>query len=423
MRYCLRCCYPENTKPYIIFDEQGICSGCRTFEQRTKINWKDKQEELKAILESYKEKARKSGALFDCIIPVSGGKDSHYQTYMITQVYKMKPLLVAYNHAYNSKLGLRNLNNLVEKFGCDILRYNTNPKTARKLSLYMLSKVGDVTWHHHAGIFTFPIQTAVRYKIPLIVWGEHGEAFLRGMHNLSDGVEFTKKQRQEHSMRGFEPEDILNEPDNKDITKADLAPFFYPSDEEIESVGVRGIYLGNYDLWNQKEHAEFMIKNYGFETFQTREDTFNLHSSIDDFFEVTHNYLKYLKFGYGRCTDHASNEIRHQRMSREEGIEMIKKYEYLKRPKNLDVFLRFADITEKEFLDRMEHLRDPSVWEKDSKGEWHLLDWIGNHLWDKGVEDARLPLKEKWHFLKSVHKKSPHDNTTPEEEMEELIFL
>jgi len=423
MRYCLRCCFPENSKPYIIFDEQGICSGCRTFEQRQKINWSEKQTEFKEILDAYKEKAQKNGASFDCIIPVSGGKDSHYQVYMITQVFKMKPLLVAYNHGYNSRLGLRNLNNLTEKFGCDILRYNTNPKTAKKLSLYMLSKVGDVTWHHHAGIFTFPIQTAVKYKIPLVVWGEHGEAFLRGMHNLDDKVEFTKKQRQEHSMRGFEPEDILDEPENKDITKEDLAPFFYPTDEEIESVGVRGVYLGNYDPWNQRENAEMMIKKYGFETFQSREDTFNLHSSIDDFFEVTHNYLKYLKFGYGRCTDHASLEIRWQGMAREEGIEMIKKYEYQKRPKNLDVFLKFAGISEKEFEDRIDHLRDPSIWEKDSNGKWDQLDWVGNHIWDKGVEDARLPLKEKWSYIRSEHKKPPHDNTTPEQEIEELQYL
>jgi len=423
MRYCLRCCFPENAKPYIIFDEEGICSGCRTFEQRQKTNWNEKQEELKNILESYKEKARKNNSPYDCVIPVSGGKDSHYQTYLVTQVYKMKPLLVAYNHGYNSRLGIRNLNNLVNQFGCDLLRYNTNPKTAKKLSLYMLSKVGDITWHHHAGIFTFPIQTAVRYKIPLVIWGEHGEAFLRGMHNLDDGVEFTKKQRQEHSMRGFEPEDILDESDNKDITTHDLGPFFYPSDDEIESIGVRGIYIGNYDSWDQKQHAEMMIKDYGFETFQNREDTFNIHSSIDDFFEVTHNYLKYLKFGYGRCTDHASLEIRWQRMAREEAIEMIKKYEYDKRPKNLDIFLKFAGISDEEFHKSVDHLRDPSVWEQDSSGNWKQKDWIGNHIWDKGVEDARLPLKDKWSYMKSKHKKPLHDNTTPEQELDELQFL
>ncbi|MDE1818494.1 MAG: N-acetyl sugar amidotransferase [Thaumarchaeota archaeon] len=423
MKYCLRCCYPENTKPFIIFDEKGVCSGCRTFEKRSleTIDWNARKEELKQILDSYKEKARKDGSPYDCIIPVSGGKDSHYQTYLMTQVYKMKPLLVAYNHGYNTKIGVRNLTNLVEKFGCDLIRYTTNPQTARKISLYMLKKVGDITWHYHAGIMTFPIQASVKYKIPLIVWGEHGEGFQLGMHNLDDKVEFTKKHRQEHLMRGFEPEDILDDAMNKDITKTDLAPFFYPSDEEIESIGTRGIYISNYDQWDAWKHTKLMIEQYGFETFQKRQTTFNLAEKVDDFFQDTHNYLKYLKFGYSRCTDHASLEIRHQRMARETGIEMIGKYEHLIRPSNLDVFLRFAGISEKQFLDSIDHLRDQSIWEKDSKGEWHLKDWIGNHIFDKGVEDARLSIKEKWYQLKSPEYEAPRDQKL--EEDEELIFL
>ena len=420
MRYCLRCCYPENTKPHIIFDEMGICSGCRAFEQRMKINWEDRKMELAQILEEYKEKARKNNAPYDCIIPVSGGKDSHYQAYLITQVYKMKPLFVTYNHGFNSKRGIRNLTNLVEKFGVDLLRYTTNPKTAKKLSSYMLNKVGDITWHHHAGIMTFPIQTAVHYKIPLIIWGEHGEGFLFGMHNMDDKVEFTKKHRQEHLMRGFEPEDILDDPSNKTIERSDLAPYVYPSDEQIDSVGVRGIYISNYEPWDQAKNTEKMIKEYGFETFQNTEHTFNLYASIDDHLEITHNYLKYLKFGYSRCTDHASVEIRFQRMNREEGIEMIKKYEYLKRPKNLDVFLKFAGISEEVFVSSVDDLRDPEVWERDANSKWHLKDWIGNHIWDKGVENARLPIKEKWRYLKSPVNKSPRDNSESEEE---LIFL
>ncbi len=423
MRYCLRCCYPENTKPSIIFDEDGMCSGCKTHEQRQKekVDWNEKHEELKQLLESYKEQAEKNNSPYDCIIPVSGGKDSHYQAHLLTKVYKMKPLFVTYNHAYNTKIGIRNLNNLVNKFGADLLRYTTNPKTARKLSLYMLSKVGDMTWHYHAGIMTFPMQTAVKYKIPLVIWGEHGIGYLFGMYNLDDKIEFTKKHRQEHLMRGFEPEDILDDVENKEITRTDLAPFFYPSDDEINSVGVRGIYLANYHPWNQHENTKMVIENYDFETFQTREETFNLYEKVEDFFNNTHNYLKYLKFGYGRATDHASMEIRHQRMTREDGIEKIRIHEHLKRPKNLDIFLKFAGISEQEFLDRIEHLRDPSIWEKDSAGEWHLLDWIGNHLSDEGVEDARLPINEKFEVIKSPPQKSNLDNANSNDD--ELVTL
>ena len=425
MEYCLRCCYPANTRPHLLIDEMGICASCRAFENRASKDedyWSAKKEELKNVLEQYKEKARKNGSPYDCIIPVSGGKDSTYQTYLVTQVFKMRPLLVAYNHGYNSRLGLRNLNNLVNQFGCDLLRYNTNPKTARKLSLFMLSKVGDMTWHHHSGIFSFPFQTAVRYKIPLVIYGEDGGGYWQGMFNLDDQVEFTQKHRQEIAMRGFEPDDILDDPENKEIIKADLAPFYFPSNEEIESIGVRGIYLSNYDVWNQVEHAELMIKEYGFQTYQSSEQTFNLHSSIDDLFEGTHNYLKYLKFGYSRCTDHASMEIRNQRMNREEGIEMIKKYEYLKRPKNLDLFLKFAGLTEQEFMDKIDHLRDPKIWEKDQKGKWHQLDWVGNHIWDKGVEDARLPIKEKWRFITSKPYQDPPVNYSYGED-EEIISM
>jgi N-acetyl sugar amidotransferase len=393
-------------------------------EQRRsrKVDWGTKQEELKNILAHYKEVARKNDAPFDCIIPISGGKDSHYQAHLITQVYKMRPLFVTYNHSYNSKVGIRNLTNMVEKFGCDLIRYNTNPKTAKKISRHMLSKVGDITWHYHAGIMTFPIQVAIRYKIPLMIWGEHGEAMLHGMHNLDDKVEFTKKHRQEHLMRGFEPEDILDDPDNKELTKTDLAPFFYPSDDEIESVGLRGIYLSNYYPWDEYEHTKMMIEMYGFETYQQRETSFNLYQKVDDFFQDTHNYLKYLKFGYGRCTDQVSIEIRNHRMTREQGIDLIKKYEHKIRPKNLDVFLKFAELTEKEFLDKIEHLRDRNMWEKTSNGEWILLDWVGNHVWDKGVEDARLPIKEPWTNLKSPKFKSSRDYSLPDSD-EELIFL
>ncbi len=419
MKYCLRCCMPENVKPGIIFDDVGVCSGCRVWEKRQKINWNERKEVLKDTLEKYKKIARENDAPYDCIIPVSGGKDSHYQAHLATEVYKMRPLLVSYNHAFFSRKGEKNLKNMLEKFGSDMLRYSTNPQTAKKLSLYMLKKVGDINWHYHAGIMTFPIQVAVQYKIPLILWGEHGESYKYGMYDFDDHIEFTKKHRQEHHLRGFEPEDILDDPENKDITRTDLAPFFYPSDDEIDSVGVRGIYVSDYDPWDQVKNTELVIKKYGFETRVNSERGFNLAGSIDDQMEITHSYLRYLKFGHGRCTDHSSIEIRNQRISREEGIAMIEKYEYLQRPKNLDVFLNFAGITEKEFENSIEHLRDLDVWEKNS-GKWIQKDWVGNHKNDEGIENVRLPLKRDPNY--SMFSNIDSSTNGPYEEEEELIF-
>lgn len=388
MRYCLRCVYPENAKPAIHIDQDGICSGCRTFEAKTisrgKIDWSARENRLAALLTEYSKSQRAKGNPYDCIIPVSGGKDSHYQTYVIRERYKLNPLLVAYNHAFNTPLGLRNLTNLVEVFDCNLVRFSTAPGAARRLAKYMLERIGDVTWHYHAGIMTFPVQAAVQYDVPLVVWGEEGFSELVGMYNLDDMVEFTKRKRREHSMRGIEPEELLGE-----FQRWELAPFFYPSDSDIERVGVRGIYLSNYLQWDGRTQAELMIEQYGFETAQRPERTFNVYAKTDDIHaNGLHDYLKYLKFGYGRATDDASNEIRHGRMTREQGIDMVTRYDDV-RPSDMDIFLRAVDMTEPELLAAIEPMRDPQIWGKGSDGKWLRHDHIMYHA-DK--QDRSIPV-------------------------------
>ena len=133
MQYCTRCLYPANTKPVIIFDDKGVCSGCRYVEQRSKINWEEREKILKPILEHYKEIAKKNNSIYDCIIPVSGGKDSTYQVYYLTQIHKMNPLLVTYNHTFNTSVGMRNLTNLLEKFNCDLIRFTPSIDSIKKI--------------------------------------------------------------------------------------------------------------------------------------------------------------------------------------------------------------------------------------------------------------------------------------------------
>lgn len=399
MDYCKRCVYPANARPGIVIDEEGICSGCRSFEQKTifshQINWPQRRKMLAELLAEYAARQREKKNPYDCIIPVSGGKDSHYQTWLLRKEFGLNPLLVTYNHTFNTPLGIRNLTNLVEKLDCNLLRFTTAPGSAIRMAKYMLEKIGDVTWHYHAGIMTFPIQAAVQYDIPLIVWGEEGFSELVGMHNLDDFVEFTKKKRQEHMMRGFEPEDLIEDPDCS-LTRYDLAPFFYPSDEDIERVGVRGIYLSNYVPWNAREQAEFVIKELGFESARSRDRTFNIYGKTDDIHaNGLHDYLKYLKFGYGRATDDAANEIRHGRMSRDQGIDMVLRYDAV-RPRDMDIFLRNSGMSEAELLALVESMRDPAIWERGSDGVWRTMDNAGNHRNDPGVAEARLPHVGNW---------------------------
>jgi hypothetical protein len=288
---------------------------------------------------------------------------------------------------------------MFRKFSCDLIRFSTNPDSARRISRYMLEKIGDVTWHYHAGIMTFPIQIAVKFKIPLMIWGEEGFSELTGMFNQDDMVEFTKKKRQEHDMRGFEPEDLLNQPDSP-FELRDLAPFFYPSDEEIEEVGLRGIYLSNYISWNAKAQCEQMIREYDFETARERDRTFNIYDKLDDVHaNGVHDYLKYLKFGYGRATDDASTEIRHGRLTREEAIDLVVKHDP-QRPRDLDLLLDFLKITEDQFEALVEPLRDERIWGRDpATRKWAPKDHIGNHKGDPGVDAVRLPFKGGGGFI------------------------
>jgi N-acetyl sugar amidotransferase len=387
MRYCVRCLYPENARPTIIFDDAGVCSGCRYHESRQKleVNWEDRLKMLEQILGEAKAMARTRGNSHDCIVPVSGGKDSHFQVWLLKKKYGMNPLLVTFNHIYNSPGGVRNLSNLVEKSGCDLVRYTAGVDAVRRVSRYMLQTVGDLTWHYHAGIRTFPFQVAVHYNIPLIVWGEHGFAELTGIVSLEDFVEFTRWTRKEHDMRGYEPSDLLGK---GGITLGDVRPYIYPSDDEIERCEVRGIYLSNFVDWNAKAHAELMIREWDFSpvTYE-RDRTFNLYAKIEDHANDVHDYLKYLKFGYGRGTDDASMEIRHGRMTREEGLEAVRYYD-ASEPSSLEFYSDFLGITRGQFYDLVENMRDPKIWSK-SGTEWRATDAAWKHGIGKAENEHR----------------------------------
>ena len=416
MEYCKRCAYPANARPGIVFDEMGVCSGCRLIETRPNIDWNERDRWLRELLEEYKARQRKKGNPYDCIIPVSGGKDSTFQVWYLRTKFKVNPLLVSYNHTFNTPLGVRNLANLIERMDCNLVRFTTAPGSAKRIAKYMIKKVGDITWHYHAGIMTFPIRAAVQYDVPLLVWGEEGFSELVGMYNQDDFVEFTKKKRQEHSMRGFEPEDLLQEKDCP-LTPYDLAPFFYPTDEDIERIGVRGIYLSNYMHWNARAQTEFVIKELGFETAQQRERTFNLYDKLDDIHaNGLHDYLKYLKFGYGRATDDASTEIRHGRLTREQGAELVARYDHV-RPSDVDLFLKAVGMTEDELLALVEPMRDPAIWKKEPDGSWQTTDSIINHIHDDGVEAARVPQTANWRpFEPTPRKVGPRDVNGPQKE-------
>jgi N-acetyl sugar amidotransferase len=390
MRFCKRCLYPENHPLNIIFDEEGICSGCRVHEEKDTLDWNARGQKLKSILDTYRNTL---GNNYDCIIPVSGARDSYFIVHTIKNVYGMNPLLVTYNKQYNTAVGIRNLANLRIKFDCDIMTLTVNPETVKKITRATIRRMGSIYWHCLAGQTVYPVQVAVKFKIPLIIWGAHQGIDQVGMFSHLDEVEMTRKYRKEHDLMGFEAEDLLDD-DLDFIREEDITQFIYPDDKEIEQVGIRGLYLNNYIRWDSKAQHEEMIKLYNYESaLQNR--TFDTYNDIDCWnYSDIHDYIKYLKHGYSKVVDHACREIRLKRITREQGIILVKKY-LSKKPENLNLFLKWIGITEIGFNYLIDQHRNKSIWKRNDQWEWETsFPDFNSNLNSDLIHQARLEIAD-----------------------------
>ena len=374
MRICKRCLYPENHPLNITFDDEGICSGCRVHEEKDILDWKERSEKLESILDNYKNK---SGNNYDCIIPVSGARDSYFIVHTIKKVYGLNPLLVTYNKHYNTALGARNLANLRIMFDCDIMTLTVKPESVKKITRATLRKFGSIYWHCIAGQTVYPVQIAVKFKIPLIIWGAHQGIDQVGMFSHLDEVEMTRKYRKEHDLMGYEAEDLIDEFDN--VTEQDITQFKYPDDKEIERVGVRGIYLNNYLRWDSRAQHEKMIKKYNFQTkLQTR--TFDNYNDVDCWnYSDLHDYIKFLKHGYSKVFDHACREIRLRKMTRQKAIELVKEH-MTQKPKNIKLFFEWLGVTESGFNYLIDQHRNKSLWFRNENWDWEFKSDIFDNL-------------------------------------------
>ena len=335
---------------------------------------------LKELVDEYRSESN-----YEIVIPVSGGKDSYYQTHVAVNELGLKPLLVTYHGNNYLPEGEYNLYRMREVFDCDHIILRPSVSTLVKMNRIGFKLQGDMNWHGHCGIFTVPIQIAVRYRVPLMMWGEHGFLDLGGMYSHSDFVEFTAKFRLEHALRGYDWNDFtdegLEELGRSDLKEAlsakDLLWAQYPTDEEIDESEVRGVYLGNFVDWDANQHTKLVMERYGWRPAQQEfERTYRRFSNLDDMHENgIHDYLKFIKFGYGRGTDHACKDIRAGAMTRDQGIEMVRKYDHVKPQRDLERWLRYVDMTEEEFDYTCDTFRDRRVW-RINDGQW-----IKGNIW------------------------------------------
>jgi N-acetyl sugar amidotransferase len=373
MQYCKRCVYPF-IAVNLRTDAEGVCSACRVAEEFDKLT-DDFWAKRKKLFEQTIEKiiSKKKGD-YDCIVPVSGGKDSYYQTHKMITDYGLKPLLVTYHGNNYLPEGDYNRDRMRHVFDADHIVFGPSVEVLKRLNRLCFRKMGDMNWHAHCGIVTYPISIAVKFQVPLIIWGETSWD-ISGMHAPDDFVEFSARSRHEHDLRGYEWYDLVDDP-VETLKEKDLSWAKYPSDDEIIRVGVRGLYIGNFFKWDPNHHTGLMREKYGWKASEVPfERTYRTMSNLDDRYENgAHDLLKFVKFGYGRASDHASKDIRSGYMSRQEGIEKVRQYDHVV-SSDLYHWLDYVGMSEQEFWRTADRFRDSRVWRVEDGR------WVKDNIW------------------------------------------
>jgi N-acetyl sugar amidotransferase len=350
------------TKPGLVLDGDGICQACRNYEKRKPTNWTERYKHFEELSQRYK---RYDGH-YDCVIAVSGGKDSHFQVYVMKKLLGMNPLLVAAVDPFTkTEAGKHNLDNMCKAFCCDLLILKMNPEMVRRMVRIAFEEFGSPTWPIDRAIYVYPIRMAVNMGIPLVVYGENVSYEYGGI-----------QQQETYSAKEQIKNDIAKNVDfnlwlKNGISKSELNMLIYPSQDEIEKAALEAIYLSYFLPWDG--YKNYLIsKRYGFMDLShewKREGYIEDYDQIDSIGYLLNVWMKYPKFGFSRATDVVGYWIRSGRISREEGIELIRNNDYKLDRKVLDDFLSFTGYTHEEFWNIVEKFWNREIFVKRD-GQW-----------------------------------------------------
>lgn len=359
MKYCKLCIMPDS-RPEQVFNSEGICDACISVGRKhSEIDWGKRKKEFEQILSRY----RGDGSKYDCIIPVSGGKDSCFQALTMRDEFGMHPLCVNHIPCELTEVGWKNLL-FLRDMGFDIIHIAANRKTYREMMRIGFFKLGDCCWPEHIGIFTAPVRVAVQYNIPLLIWGENSQLEYGGPASKRDNHFLDRNWLEQFQMLGYRISDVVHD----GINLNEIKTFHYPTDEEINRVGVTGLFLGHYIKWESVEHAEQMMKlGWHKNPDGPVEGAYNDLENLDcKWIGGLHDYMKFLKFGYGRATDQLCIEIRARRMTRLQAIAELKKTDEGTIPwKYVPDFLDYLKITEEEFLRNLDRFTNRKIFKTE----------------------------------------------------------
>lgn len=349
LRRCVKCGLPE-TYETIEFDAHGICNVCRQHEfKREQIDWPARKLMLDKLIEEYRGKYD-----YDCIIPFSGGKDSTFTLYHLVKEYKIKPLVVQFNHGFMRPTLMENNERTFRKLGVDVISFRPNWHVVKRVMKEALIRKGDFCWHCHTGIFSYPMHLAIKFNTPLVFWGEPSSEYVSYYDYRDDEIEEVDEARFNRYVNlGITAEDMrgmITGPGEPELDARDLLPFTYPAMRELKRIRYRSVCLGSFIPWDTRTQSELIMRELGWKGDQVEGMPPGLYDyeKIECAMQGMRDYIKWLKRGYGRVTQMTALDIRNGRMDKAEADRLVNEFEG-KKPPSLEVFLEYLDISEAEF--------------------------------------------------------------------------
>ncbi len=364
MKYCTRCVLPD-TRPNLVIEEDGVCNACRSHGTRPEIDWQHREQLWRGVVENAKSHSRG----YDCMVPVSGGKDSTWQVVKCLE-YGLNPLAVTWKTPARTAIGQRNLDNLV-RLGVDHIDYQVNPRVERRFMLKAYERFGSTAVPMHLALFNIPLSIAAKFEIPLIIWGENSAFEYGGEEQERTGFQLNEQWLKKYGVtHGTTANDWLE----CGFTRRELTPYFGPSDNELSDGGVLAVFLGYYFAWDPEETVRVAAEN-GFESAETARTGCYTYADIDDDFISIHHYLKWHKFGFNRTFDNLSLEIRNGRTTRDVAIEKLRSLGPQTPSADIEKVCRFMRISVARFHQIAETFRNRDIWRVE-RGRWVLDDFL-----------------------------------------------
>ena len=359
----------KSKKTTLKINNDGVCDACKHAEEKEKINWEKREKELLKLLDKHR---RKDGH-YDCIVPGSGGKDSVFQSHILKYKYGMNPLTVTWPPILYTKYGYKNFRNWIEVGGFDNISYNQNGRVMKLLTRLSIENLLHPFQTFILGQKNLAPKLALKFGIPLVFYGEneaeYGNPVADNNTSLRDKSYYAMQNLDDIYLGGVSARELQ---DDYDVSLTDLRTYLPGDHKDLEKSNIEVHYLGYYLKWVPQEAYYYAVENTDFQArpFRTQ-GTYSKYNSIDDKIDDLHYYTTYIKFGIGRATYDASQEIRNKHLTREEGVSLVKRFDGEFPDKYFDEIMDYIDMKPEYFHELCDKFRSPHLWKKKS-GKWAL---------------------------------------------------